>query len=140
MIKFRCPGCPVVYSVDDHRGWNKESCPTCRTEFIIPGDEADTPNPKTPRNDEPERFPNEKTPPKIASKRIVAGVLALFLGAFGVHKFVLGYTRAGLIHLALTVATCGLMKFVAIVEGIIYLTKSDADFIQTYQIGTKEWF
>ena len=45
-----------------------------------------------------------------------------------------------LIHLALTVLTCGFMKIVAIVEGIIYLTKTDAEFVQTYQIGTKEWF
>ena len=126
MITFRCPGCPVVYSVDDHRGWNKESCPSCGSEFVIPGMEIET--------------PRSKTLPKIESKRIVAGVLAIFLGAFGVHKFVLGYTKAGLIHLVLTVATCGLMKIVAIVEGIIYLTKSDAEFIQTYQIGTKEWF
>ena len=76
----------------------------------------------------------------MESKRILAGVLALFLGAFGVHKFVLGYTKAGLIHLTLTFVTCGFMKIVAIAEGIIYLTKSDSEFIQTYQIGTKEWF
>lgn len=144
MIKFQCPGCPIVYSVDDDKGWQTGECPTCRAAFTIPGDPPDRVNAAlqdTRVSDEasPRKTPN-RDPEKIPSKRIVAGVLALCLGAFGVHKFVLGYTRAGLIHLLLTLATCGLMKFVAIVEGIIYLTKSDAEFVSTYQIGTKEWF
>lgn len=143
MIKFQCPGCPTVYSVDQHRGWNKETCPSCRSEFIIPGDEAETSrstgssrtHPPTPK---PTPRPGAN-PPHIESKRIVAGVMAIFLGAFGVHKFVLGYTRAGLIQLALTFASCGMMKFFAILEGLIYLTKSDAEFVKTYQVGKKEW-
>lgn len=144
MIKFQCPGCPIVYTVDDDHGWKTGECPTCRAAFTIPGDPPEQVNAAlqdTRVSDEapPRKAPN-RDPEKIASKRIVAGVLAIFLGAFGVHKFVLGYTRAGLIHLLLTLATCGLMKFVAIVEGIIYLTKTDAEFISTYQIGTKEWF
>ena len=76
----------------------------------------------------------------IESKRITAGILALFLGAFGVHKFYLGYTGAGVIHLVLLFVTCGLVKIIGIIEGIIYLTMSDEDFIETYQIGQKEWF
>ena len=36
------------------------------------------------------------------SKRITAGVLAILLGGWGVHKFYLGYTSAGLIQLVLT--------------------------------------
>lgn len=142
MIKFYCPGCPAVYSVEPAHAWQQGTCPSCKSDFIIPGDEP-TPTPTPPKSTRKE-FVRENDPKKPAgkleSKRIVAGVLALLFGAFGVHKFVLGYTRAGLIHLVLTFATCGFMKIVAIVEGIIYLTKSDAEFIQTYQIGTKEWF
>lgn len=144
MIKFQCPGCPIVYSVDDDKGWQTGECPTCRTAFTIPGDgptDADRALWDTKLDEEVAPKPTPKRDPeKIPSKRIVAGILALCLGGFGVHKFVLGYTRAGLIHLLLTLATCGLMKFVAIVEGIIYLTKTDTEFVSTYQIGTKEWF
>lgn len=125
MIKFRCPGCPEVYSVEDRHGWETGVCPKCKADFRIPGDGE---------------MPESAKPKPIESKRIVAALTALFLGAFGVHKFVLGYTKAGLIHLLLTVATCGLMKVVGIIEGIIYLTKSDAEFVNTYQVGTKEWF
>ena len=34
----------------------------------------------------------------------------------------------------------GIGGIIGLIEGIIYLTKSDADFIQTYQVGKKEWF
>lgn len=74
------------------------------------------------------------------SKRITAGILALFLGGWGIHKFYLGYTNAGVIQLVLSFVTCGASGFIALAEGIIYLTKSDEDFVETYQIGTKEWF
>ena len=74
------------------------------------------------------------------SKRILAGVLAILLGGFGVHKFVLGYTKAGIIQLIITFVTCGLLSLIGFIEGIIYLTKSDEEFINTYQTNQKEWF
>ncbi len=74
------------------------------------------------------------------SKRIVAGVLAIVLGGFAVHKFILGYTKTGIIQLILTFATCGIVGIISLIEGIIYLTKSDEEFINTYQTNKKEWF
>jgi TM2 domain-containing membrane protein YozV len=78
------------------------------------------------------------------SKRVLAGVLALLFGALGVHKFILGYNKAGFITLAVTLLTCGVggvvMSFIGIVEGIIYLTKTEEDFVRTYQTENKEWF
>lgn len=71
------------------------------------------------------------------SKRMVAGILAILLGGWGVHKFYLGYTTAGIIQI---LACCGGFGIVGLVEGIIYLMKSDAEFIQTYQVNKKEWF
>jgi len=82
------------------------------------------------------------------NKKILAGILAIILGAFGVHKFILGYTKEGVIMAVVTVAlmifTCGtlgwLVGIVGLVEGIIYLTKSDEEFYNTYQAGQKPWF
>ena len=78
------------------------------------------------------------------SKRILAGILGILLGGLGIHKFVLGYTTAGIIMLAVTVVTCGIggavMGVIGLIEGIIYLTKSDEDFVNTYQINQKKWF
>lgn len=77
-------------------------------------------------------------------KKILAGILAIVVGSLGVHKFILGYTTEGLIMLLCTVLTCGIlgvaMSVVGIVEGIMYLTKSDEDFVRTYIQGRKGWF
>lgn len=78
------------------------------------------------------------------SRRIAAGVFALLLGSFGVHKFYLGMPLAGAIMLLSTILSCGLAAIVvhtiAIIEGIIYLTKSDAQFYQDYVVDQRQWF
>lgn len=79
-----------------------------------------------------------------ADKKIVAGILAIVVGGLGIHKFILGYQKEGLIMLLITVLSCftlsPVMHVIAIVEGIIYLTKSDEDFVRTYIQGHKGWF
>ena len=85
-------------------------------------------------------------PAKIpgADKKIAAGVLGILLGGLGIHKFILGYTQAGVIMLAISVVTCGfgypIMYIIGLIEGIIYLTKSDEEFVATYVNAKKEWF
>ena len=78
------------------------------------------------------------------SKRILAGVLGILLGSLGIHKFVLGYTTQGIILLVITIATCGIgasvTGIIGLIEGIVYLTKSDEEFVEMYQKNTKEWF
>ena len=75
-----------------------------------------------------------------ADKKIVAGICAILLGAFGVHKFILGYTTEGIIQLCIGVVTCGASSIIGIIEGIIYLTKSDEEFVRTYIQNKKGWF
>ena len=74
------------------------------------------------------------------NKKVLAGVLALIFGYLGVHKFVLGYTKEGIIQLILSFVTCGFASIIPFIEGIIYLTKSDQDFYQTYQMNKRGWF
>jgi len=82
------------------------------------------------------------------NKKVLAGILAIVLGGLGVHKFILGYNKEGIILLVVTVAlgilTCGLLGWIGpvigVIEGIIYLTKSDEEFYNTYQVGRKPWF
>lgn len=82
------------------------------------------------------------------NKKLLAGILAIVLGALGIHKFVLGYQKEGIIMIAVTLVlgifTCGigasLMGLIGLIEGIIYLTKSDEEFYNTYQVGKKPWF
>ncbi len=97
-------------------------------------------------------------PPPVAASRasnkIPAGICGILLGGFGVHKFILGYQQEGIILLAvslvawvITFITCGIGAplvfipgLIGIVEGIIYLTKSDEDFVNTYIVNKKPWF
>jgi len=81
---------------------------------------------------------------EASNKKHAAGLLAIFLGYLGIHKFVLGYNTAGLIMLLATVLTCGLAGFVmgviGVIEGIIYFTKTPAEFEATYMQAEKQWF
>jgi TM2 domain-containing membrane protein YozV len=79
-----------------------------------------------------------------ADKKVAAGICGILLGYLGIHKFILGYQTEGLIMLLVTVLTCGLgwpvMAVIGLVEGIIYLTKSDDEFVATYVTNKKGWF
>jgi len=81
------------------------------------------------------------------SKKILAGIMGILFGTFGVHKFVLGYTAEGVIMLVVSIVgfiLCGIptivMGVIGLIEGILYLTKSDDEFNATYVAGKKKWF
>lgn len=76
--------------------------------------------------------------------KLVAGLLAIFLGGLGIHKFYLGYSKEGLIMLLVSLLTCGfgasIIGIIALIEGIMYLTKSEEEFDELYVQGHKGWF
>jgi TM2 domain-containing membrane protein YozV len=74
-----------------------------------------------------------------ADKKLVAGICGIVVGGFGVHKFILGYTNEGIIQLVLGLCF-GIGGIIGIIEGIIYLTKSDEEFVRTYIQNKKGWF
>lgn len=82
--------------------------------------------------------------PAGSKSKIAAGLLGIFLGALGIHKFYLGYTKAGVIMLLVSLLTFGvgatIMEIIGLVEGIIYITKSDQDFDAQYVLNEKQWF
>jgi TM2 domain-containing membrane protein YozV len=82
--------------------------------------------------------------PAGAEKKIAAGICGILLGALGIHKFILGYTKEGVIMLLVTVLTLGfggfIMGVIGLIEGILYLTKSDEEFAKTYVAAKKGWF
>ncbi len=78
---------------------------------------------------------------------MTAGILAIVLsvlglGWIGVHKFMLGYKSAGLISLLVSLLCFPAVIFniIALVEGIIYLTKTDEEFYRLYMADQKDWF
>ncbi len=82
----------------------------------------------------------ENNQPYKSEKKVIAGILAIVLGIFAVHKFYLGYTKEGVIQLIIGLVTCGAGGLIGLIEGIMYLTKSDEEFDETYVKGHKGWF
>ena len=78
--------------------------------------------------------------------------MGILFGAFGVHKFILGYNKEAIIMLVVSilglvlsflcvpVIATSAMSVIGLVEGIIYLTKSDEEFVSTYITNQKTWF
>ena len=60
-----------------------------------------------------------------AKSKIAAGLLGIFLGGFGVHRFYLGFTKIGIIQIVVTIFTCGIGSLWGFVEGILYLVGSN---------------
>lgn len=74
----------------------------------------------------------------MPKSRVLAGILGIFLGGFGVHRFYLGYTNMGLIQvgsmlagIVLSFLTCGILSFIpcaisiwGLIEGVLILAKS----------------
>ncbi|MFF8094230.1 TM2 domain-containing protein [Streptomyces sp. NPDC016675] len=59
--------------------------------------------------------------PYSDKSKIVAGILQLFLGSFGIGRFYVGNVGMGIAQLL----TCGGLGFWALVDGIIYLVSND---------------
>lgn len=80
------------------------------------------------------------TPPPSPqdSKRVICGVLGILFGFLGIHRFLLGDVTGGVIRILLNLVCAA--GIIGLIEGIIYLTKSDEEFIREYQVGKKAWF
>lgn len=58
--------------------------------------------------------------------KMVAGLLGIFLGGFGVHNFYLGNTNKGIIQIVVTLVTCGLGAIWGTIEGILILVGNES--------------
>ncbi len=84
----------------------------------------------------------------VDKTKVAAGLLGILLGWAGIHKFYLGYTREGLIMLLVSIlggiitcgAATGVIGIIGLIEGILYLTRSDEEFQQMYVQSHKGWF
>ena len=77
---------------------------------------------------------------EVGGKKIAAGICGILLGGLGIHRFILGDATGGVLRIVITLVTCGAGSLIGLIEGILYLTKSDADFEQQYIVEKKAWF
>jgi TM2 domain-containing membrane protein YozV len=80
-------------------------------------------------------------------KRIPAAALAILVGGLGIHKMFLGYWVQGLTVLALTVFFSAIGWFIVpfllwmlgLLEGVLYLMRSNSSFYHRYQVQRRPW-
>ena len=106
MAKF-CPNCGTNY--DD----NMMNCPNC-------GAPAPQMNNDQYNQQYNPQFQQQPMMPGAKSK-MAAGLLGIFLGAYGVHNFYLGNAGRGVLQLILTIVTCGMAGIWGLIEGILIL-------------------
>tara|TARA_Y100000739_G_C20457057_1_gene395023 strand:+ start:546 stop:809 length:264 start_codon:yes stop_codon:yes gene_type:complete len=82
-------------------------------------------------------IPNKE---EFIGKKMTAGICGILLGGFGVHRFILGDSKGGILRIVIMVVTCGFGGLIGFIEGIIMLTKSDDEFYQQYGVEKKGWF
>ena len=92
-------------------------CPNCGTKI----NDSSNNNSSSVGSSSTSGYVNQKS-------RMAAGLLGIFLGAFGVHNFYLGYTNKGIAQLLMTLLSCGMLGVVSeiwgIIEGIMILTNN----------------
>lgn len=119
-----CPNCgqqvQQLIDVVDEKKLNENSAP-----IIVVED-----NTKSNEESSTSYNSNEHFSQDYSNKsKIAAGLFGIFLGAFGVHNFYLGFTGKAVAQLLITVLSCGTLAGVSgiwgMVEGIIALTSKD---------------
>lgn len=71
--------------------------------------------------------------PVYTKSKVAAGVLAILLGGFGIHKFYLGKWIQGIIYLIFFWTY--VPAIIGLIEGIIYLLSNEENFARKYDKG-----
>ncbi|GAB4129338.1 TM2 domain-containing protein [Thermopirellula anaerolimosa] len=167
---FNCTACGSQLKVASNTAGKRTICPACGATLIVPTPQPPPRDDPIFAAIEPERAPgaaNTKfcfhcgavisilaeicprcgvrqpgTSPHGGSgpNRLVASLLAIFLGALGAHKFYLGDTTSGVIYLIISLGlglcTLGISSLiiglVALIEGLYYLSYTDEQFAAKY--------
>ncbi|MEU3457228.1 TM2 domain-containing protein [Micromonospora sp. NPDC006766] len=59
--------------------------------------------------------------------KVVAGILQILLGSFGVGRFYMGDVKTGVLQLVVTFVTCGLGSIWGLIDGILILVNGGVD-------------
>ena len=124
-------------------GGNTNKCMYCGTTFTVEAPQQPTQQPYQQQAYQQQTYqqqtyqqPAAPQPPVYtgSKSKIVAGLLGIFLGSLGIHKFYIGKNGAGVVYLLLTLLLCwtivvpSIMSLIGFIEGIMFLCMSDTDF------------
>lgn len=118
MTTIYCTKCGQAMSVAPEHVRTTVACPHCRHRidpWRVLGVARAAGGPAQPRQ------PGGYDEMVSHRSRLVAGLLGIFLGYLGIHRFYLGYTGVGVAQLLLTVFTAGIAGIWGFIEGILCL-------------------
>ena len=115
-----CKSCGTV--VDD----NVQNCPNCGA--VIEAAMPQQPEQPQPQQQYQQPAPGAYQQPQQGmpgqKSKLVAGLLGIFLGAWGIHNFYLGNSKKGIIQIVVSIVTCGVGGIWGLIEGIMILAGS----------------
>ena len=120
MSDKRCPACGAAIDL------NAVECKYC-------GEATSVQPPQAPQYQQQYQASPIYTPngfPVTSKSKTTAGLLAIFLGGFGAHKFYLGKIKTGILYLIF--CWTYVPAIIGFIEGIMYLTASDEKFYNNY--------
>lgn len=134
MSEKKCPACGAAID------FNANECKYCGESITVesaPYQAPQAPQYQPPQYQPPQYQPQQyQTPcnsngvPIYSKSKTAAGLLAVFFGGIGVHKFYLGKTGLGILYLLFSWTF--VPAVVGLIEGIIYLSSSDEGFYYKY--------
>ncbi len=132
MIQHQCPSCGRQFTTE--QASVNVKCPYCGTEFSPAYNQGYQQGFQQGYNSASGGTVFDCGP--SGRSRGVAALLAIFLGALGIHYFYLGKNTAGIVFLLISIFSCGILAAVtsvlALVQGIIMLTLTQEQFEQKY--------
>ena len=132
MYIHQCPECGKQYSTQEKV--NRVKCPYCGAETNVAYSDQE------PQPSQWQQFGQQtaRTVDDVFSNgpsgrsRGIAGLLAILVGAIGVHYFYIGKTGAGVVFLLATLLTCGFLgvvtEIVSLIQGILFFTSTQEEF------------
>ena len=132
MYIHQCPECGKQYSTQEKV--NRVKCPYCGAETNVAyADQEPQPSQWQQFGQQTARTVDDvfSSGPSGRSRGI-AGLLAILVGAIGVHYFYIGKTGAGVVFLLATLVSCGLLgvvtEIVSLIQGILFFTSTQEEF------------
>lgn len=130
MYIHNCPECGKQYSTQEKV--NRVKCPYCGAETNVSYSDQEPSQWQQFGQQTARTVDDVFSSGPSGRSRGIAGLLAILVGAIGVHYFYIGKTGAGIVFLLATLLTCGLLgvvtEIVSLIQGILFFTSTQEEF------------